>query len=115
MGMLNQLFSMAAKAMSGKEANQSGSGGQPSSGRSQMVQRVGSEALNRVRKAGPDAAQRHLSKTTFGTDPRARKAAKAADDLARRFAGTGSGSATAQDVSRSAGPDETVDRSGERP
>ncbi len=111
MGMLSQLISMATKAMSGRNTNQSGSGGQPSSGRSQMVQKVGSEAINQVRKAGPDAAQRHLSKTKFGTDPRARKAAKAADDLARRFAGTG----TTQDATRASPPDKPVDRSGERP
>lgn len=111
MGMLSQLISMATKAMSGGNSNRSGNGGQPSSGRSQMIQKVGSEAMNQVRRAGPDAAQRHLSKTKFGTDPRARKAAKAADDLARRFAGPG----TAQDVSRSAAPDKPIDRYGERP
>ncbi len=90
MGMLSQLISMATKALSGRGGSQSGSGGQRSSGKSQMMQKVGSEAINQVRKAGPDAAQRQLSKTKFGTDPRAQKAAKAADDLARRFAG-GSG------------------------
>ena len=114
-GMLNQLISMATKAMSGGNTNRSGNGASPSSGRSQMVQRVGSEAINQVRKAGPDAAQRHLSKTRFGTDPRARKAAKAADDLARHFAGTGASEATAEDVSRSSAPDKPVNRYGERP
>ena len=86
--MFGQLISMATKAISGGSGSQSGYGGQRSSGRSQMMQKVGSEAIEQVRKAGPDAAQRQLSKTKFGTDPRARKAAKAADDLARRFAGS---------------------------
>lgn len=90
--MFSQLISMATKAISGRSGSQSGYGGQRSSGRSQMMQKVGTEAINQVRKAGPDAAQRQLSKTKFGTDPRAQKAARAADDLARRFAGSGSGS-----------------------
>ncbi len=89
--MLSQLISMATKAISGQSGSQSGYGGQRSSGKSQLMRKVGSEAIDQVRKAGPDAAQRHLSKTTFGADPRARKAAKAADDLARRFAGSDSG------------------------
>ena len=92
--MFSQLISMATKAISGRSGNQSGYGGQQASGRSQMMQKVGTEAINQVRKAGPDAAQRQLSKTKFGTDPRAQKAAKAADDLARRFAGGGSGNQT---------------------
>ena len=88
MSLISQLISLATKSLSGRSSNRSGYG-QQSSSRGQMVQKLGSQAIEQVRKAGPDAAQRQLSKTKFGNDPRARKAAKAADDLARRFAGTG--------------------------
>lgn len=92
MSLINRLFSLATKTLSGKSDNRSGYGRQ-SSGRSQTVQKLGSQAIEQVRKAGPDAAQRQLSKTKFGSDPRARRAAKVADDLARRFAGSGNRSA----------------------
>lgn len=86
MSLISQLVSLATKTLSGKSGNRSGYGRQTSS-RNQLVQKIGSQAIDQVRKAGPDAAQRHLSKTRFGTDPRARKAASVADSLARRFAG----------------------------
>lgn len=86
--LLSQIITLATKSLSGRSGNRSGYG-QQSSGRSQIAQKLGSQAIHQVRKAGPDAAQRQLSKTKFGTDPRAKKVAKAADDLARRFAGTG--------------------------
>lgn len=120
MGMFSQLVSMATKALSGRSGTNS-SHGRPSSDKGQMARTVGTQVVEQVRKAGPDAAQRHLSKTRFGSDPRARRAAKAADDLARRLAGTapaGSSTNTAGTVERTAGDreDETrVNRYGERP
>lgn len=112
MGMFGQLVSMATRALSGR----SGSGGRRGSGkqsgtRSQMAQQVGSQIVEQVRRQGPDAAQRHLSRTKFADDPRARKAAKTADDLARRFAGS-----DAAEPPRPARKDEPpVNRYGERP
>lgn len=89
MGLLQSLISMAGRAMSGGGNKRSGHGSSRRGGRAEMAQRVSGQVLEQVRKQGPDAAQRHLSKTKFGADPRARKAARAADDLARRFVGTG--------------------------
>lgn len=114
LGMLSQLISMASRAMSGRGGSQTGTGGQGATGKSRMMQRVGSEAIKQVQKAGPDAAQRHLSKTKFGTDPRAQKAAKAADDLARRFAGSESGNQIKAPARRTPDDDPTQGGPGNR-
>ena len=90
MSMLDRLVAMVTKTLSGR----SGTGSSPStapgqrSNGNEMAQQVGRHVIEQVRRAGPDAAQRQLGKTRYAHDPRARKAAKAADDLTRRFAGT---------------------------
>ncbi len=88
--MFDKLFRMISGLLSGNSSSRSGSYGRGgrSGSKSQMARRAGEEVLNQVRKQGPDAAQRHLSKSKYASDPRAQKAAKTADDLARRFAGT---------------------------
>ena len=92
MNMLDRLVAMVTNALSSRNGTGASSSARPGqrSGGNEMAQQVGRHLIDQVRRAGPDAAQRQLGKTRYASDPRARKAAKAADDLARRFAGTAS-------------------------
>lgn len=88
MSTLGELVSRVTKTVTGRSGSTSAAD-QRSGGRGQTAQDIGAQIREQVRKAGPNVVQRHLAKTKFGADPRARKVARTADDLVRRFAGTG--------------------------
>lgn len=88
MSTFGELVSRITKTLGGRSDPASASG-QRSASRGQTAQDIGAQIKEQVRKAGPDVAQRHLAKTKFGANPRAQKAARTADGLVRRFAGTG--------------------------
>ncbi|HEV2528277.1 MAG TPA: hypothetical protein VGT61_07520 [Thermomicrobiales bacterium] len=111
--MLNKIFRMISGMLAGNSSSRSGSYGRGGSSKSQMARRASEEVLKQVRKQGPDAAQRHLGKSKFANDPRAQKAAKTADDLARRFAGTDKSATTGDGTGRQVG-DKAQNQWGER-
>ena len=86
--MLAKLFRTINRMFAGSSSSRSGSSGRPGNSKSEMARRAGEEVLRQVQKQGPDAAQRHLENSRYANNPRARQAARTADDLARRFAGT---------------------------